>query len=288
MVREFSIRDVKIGGKNPLVLIAGPDVLEDIETSILIARTLKKLTSDAGIGFIFKASYDKGNRGESASYRGPMMEKGLETLDSIRTQVDVPITTDAHNEEEVRRVAQVVDLVQIPAYLSMQTSLSIVAGETGKPLNVKKGQFLSPKQLAGIGRKIEATGNTSLMFTERGTFLGYGDLAADFRSLPRIREMGYPVVLDPTHIIRYPGTSSSDPAGGEPEYAPHLSRAGAAAGIDALFIETHPEPRTAACDGCSMMRLSYMTDLINQVAAIDKMVKGWDLLPRARDEHGFV
>lgn len=288
MVREFDIRGVKVGGSNPVVLIAGPDVLEDAPTALEIAGQLKKLCQKHGIGYVFKASYDKGNRGEVQSYRGPMMEEGLKILDKVRQVHDIPVTTDGHCAEEIEAVGKVVDLVQVPAYLSMQTSLTLTAGRTGKAVNIKKGQFLSPAQLAGVARKFESTGNQRLMFTERGTTFGYSDLVADFRSLPRIRRMGYPVVLDPTHIIRYPGISSALPNGGEPEYAPHLARSGAAAGIDALFIETHPEPRRAACDQCSMVRLSYMDELIEQVATIDRLVKKWNLLPRERDEHGFV
>jgi 2-dehydro-3-deoxyphosphooctonate aldolase (KDO 8-P synthase) len=198
------------------------------------------------------------------------------------------VLTDVHSEDEARLAGEVVDVVQIPAYLSQQTSLSLTVARTGRAVNIKKGQFLAPRAVVGIASKIESAGNPRIFVTERGTTFGYSDLVADFRSLPLVRSLGYPVVLDATHLIRYPGISSSDPAGGEPEYVPHLCRAAVAAGCDGLFIETHPEPRLAGCDACSMLKLSYVPELLEQVAAIDRMVKKWNLGIRIRDEHGFV
>jgi 2-dehydro-3-deoxyphosphooctonate aldolase (KDO 8-P synthase) len=288
-VREVKVGNVLIGGeRNPVVIIAGPDVLEEESEAIEIARTLHDACKKVGLPYVFKASYDKGNRGESESYRGPMIQKGLETLDRIRKTVGCPVLTDVHSEDEARQAGEVVDIIQLPAYLCMQTALTIAIAKTGKAVNIKKGQFLAPRAIAGIARKIEQAGNDRVFVTDRGTTFGYSDLVADFRNLPIIRSLGYPVVLDPTHIIRYPGISSSDPAGGEPEFVPHLCRAAVASGCDALFIETHPEPRRSRCDAASMLRLGYMPELLTQVAAIDKLVKSWDLSVRARDSHGFV
>lgn len=287
-VREVVVGDVRIGGGNPLVLIAGPCVLEGREAALEVAARLRELVDELGIPWIFKASYDKANRGESASYRGPLAGDGLAILAEVRERFNVPVLTDAHDPQEAEEVGKVVDVIQVPAYLSMQTPLALAAGRTGKAVNVKKGQFLSPQALAGIVRKIESTGNRRILLTERGTTFGYGDLVADFRSLPLMRGLGCPVVLDPTHIIRRPGIPSSDPRGGDPEFVPHLSRAGVAAGIDALFIETHLSPERALCDACSMLRFDYLRLLLEQCIAIDRLVKGWDLSLRTRRPDGFV
>ena len=288
-VREVKIRHVTIGGKaNPCAIIAGPDVLESMDEALHIATELKAICERVGLPFIFKASYDKGNRADSKSYRGPLIEKGLAQLAEIRSKVGCPVLTDVHSEEEAKIAGEVVDVIQLPAYLCMQTALTLAIARTGKAVNVKKGQFAPPRAMASVAKKIESVGNMNVFITERGASFGYSDLVADFRNLPLTRSLGYPVVLDPTHIIRYPGISAQVPEGGEPEYVPHLCRAGVAAGCDALFIETHPEPRKAACDAASMIRLAYLPELLKQVAAIDKLVKSWDLSVRGRDEHGFV
>ncbi len=287
-MREVAIRDVRIGGDNPLALIAGPCVIESREQVMEIAGRIRDLVDELGIAWVFKASYDKANRGESASYRGPLVGDGLDLLAEVREKFDVPILTDAHDPQEAEVIGRVADVVQIPAYLSMQTPLALAAGKTGKVINVKKGQFLGASAMEGVIRKIESTGNDRIMLTERGSTFGYSDLVADYRSLPRMRAMGCPVVLDPTHIIRKPGIPSKDPAGGDPEYVPHLSRAGVAAGIDALFIETHLSPERAMCDACSMLRFDYLKELLQQCIAIDRLVKPWDLSARGRREDGFV
>lgn len=288
-VREVKVGNVKIGGKgNPCAIIAGPDVLEELDEAIHIASEMKKICERVGLPYIFKASYDKGNRADSKSYRGPLIEKGLAQLAEVRKKVGCPVLTDVHSEDEAKVAGEVVDVIQLPAYLCMQTALTLAIARTGKPVNVKKGQFAPPRAMASIAKKIESVGNQNVFFTERGATFGYSDLVADFRTLPLIRSLGYPVVLDPTHIIRYPGISAQVPEGGEPEYVPHLCRAGVAAGCDALFIETHPEPRKAACDAASMIRLKYVGEMLEQVAAIDKLAKTWDLGVRGRDEHGFV
>ena len=279
---------IKIGGGNPLVLIGGPCVLEEKEINFQIARDLKEICLELEIPYIFKASYDKGNRGVNTSYRGPMIEDGLAELSEIRSEFGLPIVTDVHNETEAAKAGKIVDLLQIPAYLCMQTSLIEAAAKTGKPLNIKKGQFLSPFNVSGIIEKVESFNNDQLMITERGTVFGYNNLVSDFKALPAIRSANVPVVFDPTHIIRKPGISSSAPEGGSPEFVPHLTRAAVASGIDVLFIETHPDPEHARCDACSMYPLHHMRELLTQVKAIDTMVKKWDLGLKPKNERGFL
>lgn len=280
--------DFSIGGDNPLCLIAGPCVLEDPEVALEVATNLRDLTKKLGINYIFKASYDKMNRGNARSYRGPMASEGLKIHETIQRELGVPTLTDVHSAEEATRVGEIVDIVQIPAYLCMQTDISEAAAKTGKVINIKKGQFLDPYAMKGILSKFADFGNEKVLITERGTTFGYNNLVSDLKCLPILRSMGVPVVFDPTHIIRRPGISSSKPEGGEPEFVPHLTRAAVAAGVDALFIETHPEPRLAGCDSCSMYRTGYMETLLEQVSQIDQMVKGWDLGIQSRDSHGFV
>lgn len=283
-----NVGKIKIGAGNPLVLIAGPCVLEDKEINFHIARELKEICLELEIPYIFKASYDKGNRGVNTSYRGPMIEDGLAELAEIRSEFGMPIVTDVHSETEAVKAGKIVDLLQIPAYLCMQTSLIEAAAKTGKPLNIKKGQFLSPFNVSGIIEKVESFNNDQLMITERGTVFGYNNLVSDFISLPAIRSANIPVVFDPTHIIRKPGISSSVPEGGSPEFVPHLTRAAVASGIDVLFIETHPNPENARCDACSMYPLHHMRELLTQVKAIDNMVKKWDLGLKPKNERGFL
>lgn len=280
--------DFAIGGDNPLCLIAGPCVLEDADTAMRVAEEVKGLCSELGISYVFKSSYDKMNRGNARSYRGPDPEEGLRIHARIRAELGVPTLTDVHSAAEAKMAGEVVDIVQIPAYLCMQTDLAEAAARTGKVVNVKKGQFLDPFAMKGILSKFEDFGNTKVLITERGTTFGYNNLVSDLKCLPILRAMGAPVVFDPTHIIRRPGIPSGKPEGGEPEYVPHLTRAAVAAGIDALFIETHPEPRTAGCDSCSMYRTGYLKELLTQVTQLDALVKTWDLGIRPRDQHGFV
>ncbi len=281
------VRKVVVGG-DKLVLIGGPCVLEDEAVNHEVASTLSAICEELGIGYIFKASYDKGNRGVHTSYRGPMLERGLELLAEIRKEHSVPVLTDVHSEEEARRAAGVVDMLQIPAYLCMQTSLVTAAAETGKPVNVKKGQFLAPWNVEGIITKVTSCGNESLMLTERGTVFGYNYLVWDVRSLPIMRSFGRPVAIDATHIVRKPGLPSSSPQGGEPEYVPYIVRAAVAAGVDAIFLETHPCPRCARCDASSMIPLSRVKDVLEQAVRLDAVVRAYDESPWRRDEEGFV
>lgn len=286
--RTVAIGDVVIGGGGPLAVIGGPCVLEDREVNLLIARRLKEITTRLGLPYIFKASYDKGNRAVSTSYRGPMLDAGLRLLAEIREEVGVPVLTDVHSEAEAERAAAVVDVLQVPAYMCMQTSLIEAVARTGRAVNVKKGQFLTPGAVEGIVQKVRSCGNERLLLTERGTTFGYQNLVSDMRALPIMRATGCPVVFDPTHVIRRPGISSSAPEGGEPEFVPHLTRAAVAAGVDALFIETHPDPRTASCDASSMYPLDLVEELLTQATSLHELVGTWDLGIRPRGTNGFL
>lgn len=281
------IGDVSIGDGG-LTLIGGPCVLESFEEALDIAMKLKDICSRKGIGYIFKASYDKGNRGSGKSYRGPMLEKGLELLAQVGEKAEVPVITDVHSETEAVKASSFVQALQIPAYLSMQTSLAEACGKTGLPVNVKKGQFLHPSAMENIAKKVEDAGAAGVMLTERGTTFGYRYLVSDMTCLPVMRSMGYPVVFDATHIVRYPGISSSLPEGGGPEFVPSLVRAAVASGIDALFLETHPQPSSAACDACSMIPLGWIEEILDQAVTLQRLVHGWNLSLPARGSDGFV
>ncbi|RKY86817.1 3-deoxy-8-phosphooctulonate synthase [candidate division KSB1 bacterium] len=273
-MRIVKINNIKIGAKNPLCLIAGPCVIEGEEIVLRIATKIKKITEKLNMPFIFKSSYKKDNRSSAESYQGPGLEKGLKILEKVKKKLDVPVLSDVHGIEEVDVAAEVLDVIQIPAYLSMQTSLTLKVGKTGKPVNVKKGQFLHPLDMKNVIGKLEFTGNYNILLTERGSCFGYRQLVADMKSLPMMRSLGYPVVLDSTHIIRNYGISSSAPAGGSPEYIPHISRAGVAAGCDAIFIETHDNLCEALCDASSMLPLEKLKDLLAQLIEIDHIVRG--------------
>ncbi len=291
-MRTRSVRiegfDIAIGSDHPLCVISGPDVLEDLDSALVIARNVKSLCDRHGFGYVFKASYDKGNRAKSGSYRGPMLEKGLALLSRVRDEVGCPVLTDVHSVEEAAVAGEVVDIVQVPAFLCMQTEVVHAAARTGRVVNLKKGQFLDPWAAQSLAAKAMETGNDKILLTERGTTFGYQNLVSDIRCLPIMRSTGCPVVYDPTHIIRRPGLPASAPEGGQPEFVPHLTRAAVAAGVDALFLETHPEPRLAGCDQSSMLRLSYMPEILDQAARLHALVREWDLGIRGRDQYGFV
>jgi 2-dehydro-3-deoxyphosphooctonate aldolase (KDO 8-P synthase) len=272
-VGEPGVEPVTVGGGS-LVLIGGPCVIEGEALALRTADRLTRETAALGIGFIYKSSYAKENRGTERNFRGLGAAEGLEILAKVRREVGVPVLSDVHAETEIPAAAEVLDVLQIPAYLCQQTGLVIAAAATGRALNVKKGQFLAPENMAGVVSKVESAGNHRLLLTERGSCFGYNRLVCDYRSLPIMRALGYPVVFDATHIIRLYGIPSSDPRGGEPEYAPMLARAAVAAGTDAVFIETHPEPSRALCDAASMLALETMPRLLAQLAAIHATVRG--------------
>ncbi|MDO9390707.1 MAG: 3-deoxy-8-phosphooctulonate synthase [bacterium] len=273
MTRQLNIGKVKIGGGAPLALIAGPCVMEDESVVLKTAEEIKKIADKLKINLIFKSSYKKDNRSSAKSYQGPGLEAGLKLLEKVKKQFDLPILSDVHYPEEVAACAQVLDVIQIPAYLCMQTELTLQIAKTGKVVNVKKGQFLAPEDVGHIVKKIEETGNTNILLTERGTSFGYHNLVVDFKSLPIMRSLGYPVVFDVTHTIRKYGKPSSDPKGGSPEFIEPLARAGVACGCDAIFIETHPRPCEAKCDAASMLELSKLERLVESLMELDAVTR---------------
>lgn len=244
-----------------LTIIAGPCVIESEKLCRLIARKMVPLCADLGINYIFKASYDKANRTSSTSFRGPGIAKGLEVLARIREKYQIPVLTDIHNEIQTRLAAEVVDILQVPAFLCRQTDLLAAAVETGRIVNVKKGQFLSPAEMEQVVRKVEAFGGKRLMLTERGTTFGYNNLVSDMRAIPIMKKFGYPIVFDATHSVQMPG-GSGDRSGGNATFAPLLARCAITAGADAIFVETHPDPSKALSDGPNMVPLRQMPALL--------------------------
>ena len=271
--REVTIGNVTIGRGRPLALISGPCVIEDRDTVLRTAEAVCEITSRLGIPYIFKSSYEKDNRGRLGNYIGPGFEEGLAILSEVKERFGVPVTSDVHREEDVGATAQVLDLMQIPAYLCQQTSLVTRIAKTMRAVNVKKGQFLAPEGMDSPVSKCFEVGNENVMVTERGTCFGYNRLVSDLRCIPIMQDLGVPVVYDPTHIVRLYGISSSDPAGGEPQYVPSMTRAAVAAGVNALFIETHPDRWSARCDAASMLDLDKLEPLLKQVLAIAAVVR---------------
>jgi len=272
-MKTIKIKNIEIGYKSKIALIAGPCVLEDEAVVLRTAEEVKKIADRLKMPFIFKASYKKDNRSSAKSYQGPGLQKGLEMLEKVKKKFEIPVLSDIHYPEEVEAAAEVLDIIQIPAYLCMQTELTLKVAKTGRVVNVKKGQFLAPADVGHIVKKIEEAGNERILLTERGTCFGYHNLVVDFRSLPIMRSLGYPVVFDVTHTIRKYGKPSSDPAGGSPEFIEPLARAGVACGCDAIFIETHPNPCEAKCDAASMLPLSRLKRLLESLVEIDVVTK---------------
>ena len=267
------VSGIKIGGENPLALIAGPCVIETEDIVMQTAEQIKTITDKLNIPLIFKSSYLKDNRSSANTYQGPGVEKGLKILQRVKEQFKVPVLSDIHDMHDAEACGEVLDIIQIPAYLSMQTGLTLEVAKTGRVVNVKKGQFLHPGDMQNVINKIEGEGNQKIILTDRGTFFGYHNLVLDMRNLKVMRDLGYPVMLDPTHAIRKYGVSSSDKRGGAKEYIFGLSRAGTAAGIDAIFIETHPDCDNALCDAASMLPIQRLEALLTQVKNIDELVK---------------
>jgi len=272
VTRTVNVKGVIAGGNNPPVIIAGPCVIEDEETTLYTAEKLKEMCSSLGLQFIFKSSYDKANRTSLASFRGPKIDKGLRILSDVKKKFNVPIISDVHSIEEVKPAAEVLDALQIPAFLCRQTDLILEASNTGKPVNIKKGQFLAPWDMRNIIEKVTSTGNHNLLITERGTSFGYNNLVVDFRGLPIMRSFGYPVVFDVTHSLQLPGGQGKS-SGGQREFAEPLARAAVAVGVDGLFMEVHPEPEKALCDGPNMIRLDEVEKLLKTIKAIDQIVR---------------
>lgn len=266
------VGSVVIGGGRPFVLIAGPCVIESRKMTLRIARALKEITAQVKVPLVFKASYDKANRTSIKSFRGPGWAEGLDILAEVRREFKVPVLSDVHTPLEIEQAAAVLDVLQIPAFLCRQTDLLLEAGKTGKAVNIKKGQFLAPWDMAQVVKKVESTGNRNILLTERGTSFGYNTLVSDFRSLSIMRETGYPVVFDATHSVQQPGGLGTA-SGGQREYIPLLSRAAVAAGCDAVFMEVHPNPKKALSDGPNMLPLSALKKLLVDLQATDRIVK---------------
>lgn len=273
MTREIRIKNIPLGGNNPLVLIAGPCVIEGLDVTLHVAGALKEIASSLSIPYIFKTSYDKANRSSLDSYRGPGLKKGLEILQEVKEKLTIPVLSDVHRFEEIESAATVLDVIQIPALLSRQTDLIIKVAETGRAVNIKKGQFMSPHEVKNIIDKVTSTGNHQVLVTERGFSFGYNNLVADMRSLVILHTFGYPVVFDATHSVQLPGGLGSA-SGGQREFVTYLSRAATAVGIDALFVEVHPQPDSALCDGPNMLELNDLPSLLKQIQSIDHVVKG--------------
>ncbi|TNC49027.1 3-deoxy-8-phosphooctulonate synthase [Rubellimicrobium rubrum] len=270
--RDVRVRDLVIGNDRPLTVIAGPCQLEGRDHALRIAETMARACADAGAGYVFKASYDKANRTSLSGRRGLGMEDGLRVLADVRDNIGCPVLTDIHGPDQCAPVAEACDILQIPAFLCRQTDLLLAAGRTGAVINIKKGQFLAPWDMANVVQKVESTGNERILLTERGVSFGYNTLVTDMRGLPIMARTGYPVVMDATHAVQQPGGQGSS-SGGQREFAPVLARAAVSLGIAAVFIETHETPDQAPSDGPNMIPLDRMASLIASLMAFDRLAK---------------
>ena len=266
------VADFEIGAGNPLALLAGPCVLESLERCLYIGRTIRDITRQLGIPYVFKASFDKANRSSFNGFRGPGLVKGLEMLQTIKDELGVPTITDIHTEAQAAPAAKVADILQIPAFLCRQTDLLYTAAQTGRVINVKKGQFLAPKDMRNVVDKLLEGGNSNILLTERGASFGYNNLVVDMRSFPIMRSFGYPVVFDATHSVQLPGGAGTSSAGNR-EYVEYLARAAVGAGVDALFMEVHDNPEEALCDGPNSVYLDKLEDLLKDALAIYNIVR---------------
>ena len=267
-----TVGKVKIGGGKPIVLIAGPCVIESQSHVLNTAEKIKRAASDADIPFIFKASYDKANRSSIDSFRGPGLIKGLQSLETIKQQLNVPVLSDVHTEEEIEPASQVLDVLQIPAFLCRQTNMIIKAAKTGCSVNVKKGQFMAPWDMKNVVDKLSHSGCKKILLTERGFTFGYNNLVVDMRSLVLMRNLGYPIIFDATHSLQLPG-GKGNKSGGQKELIPDLVRGAVAVGCDAIFMEVHPNPDKAKYDGPNMLKLSQLPELLKQIKTLDLAVK---------------
>ena len=272
--REIPLGSLRLGGGNPLFLIAGPCVIESEIHARVMAEKIAKIASDAGIPYIFKASYDKANRSSIKAFRGPGLKEGLRILDKIKSELKVPILTDIHEESQAKPAAEVCDVLQIPAFLARQTDLLIAAGKTGRVINVKKPQFLSPWDMGNVTEKLESTGNSKIVLTERGASFGYQNLVVDMRSFPIMQRTGYPVVFDVTHSVQLPG-GQGNASGGQPQFIEPLARAAVAAGVDGIFLETHDNPAKALSDGPNALPLSQLKALLMKLKGLSTVVRRW-------------
>lgn len=273
---QVNVADLTIGNDCPLTVIAGPCQLESADHAQMIAGTMAEICARHGAQYVFKASYDKANRTSLSGKRGPGMEAGLKVLADLRGTMGLPVLTDVHSEAQCAPAAEAVDILQIPAFLCRQTDMLLAAGATGAAINVKKGQFLAPWDMAPLVAKIESTGNRRILLTERGASFGYNTLVTDMRSLPQMARTGYPVVMDATHSVQQPGGLGGS-SGGQREFAPVMARAAVAVGVGAVFMETHQDPDNAPCDGPNMIRLEDMERLIETLMALDRIAKATPL-----------
>jgi len=274
-IREISAGNIKIGSNNPLAFIAGPCVIESEESTLKAAYQIKEISDSQQIPVIFKSSYDKANRSSVNSFRGPGIKEGLKILSRVRAETGLAILSDVHSIEEISPASEVLDIIQIPAFLSRQTDLIVAAAGTGKPVNIKKGQFLAPGDMVNTIEKAASTGNQNILITERGVSFGYNNLVVDMRSIPIMQGFGYPVIYDATHSVQLPGGQGSC-SGGQREFIEPLSRSAVAAGCDAVFMEIHENPDKAPCDGPNMLPIEKFSELAGRLMELHKLVKGWE------------
>ena len=271
-MNTVQVGNFSIGNGQPLALLAGPCVLEGLERCLLLGRTIKEITGRLGMPYVFKASFDKANRSSFNGFRGPGLKKGLEMLKTIKDELQVPIVTDVHTEEQIKPVSKVADIIQIPAFLCRQTDLLYAAAQSGCVVNVKKGQFMAPGDMRNVVDKLHEGGCAQMLLTERGATFGYNNLVVDMRTFPIMRSFGYPVVFDGTHSVQLPGGAGTCSAGNR-EFVPNLVRAAVGAGVDALFMEVHDNPEEALCDGPNMVYLDKLEDLLKDAIAIHEVVR---------------
>jgi 2-dehydro-3-deoxyphosphooctonate aldolase (KDO 8-P synthase) len=272
--REIQLGTLRLGGGNPLFLIAGPCVIESEAHARLMAERVAKIAADAGVPYIFKASYDKANRSSVKAFRGPGLTEGLRILGKIKSDLGVPVLTDIHEASQAAPSAEIVDILQIPAFLSRQTDLLVAAAKTGRVVNVKKAQFLSPWDMGNVAEKIAAGGNQKIILTERGASFGYNNLVVDMRTFPVLAKFGYPVVYDVTHSVQLPG-GQGHASGGQPEFIEPLACAGVATGVDGIFLETHDNPAAALSDGPNALPLSQLPQLLVRLKELSTLVRRW-------------
>jgi 2-dehydro-3-deoxyphosphooctonate aldolase (KDO 8-P synthase) len=271
---EISLGSLRLGAGNPLFVIAGPCVIESEAHARKMAECVSRIAADAGVPYIFKASYDKANRSSVKAFRGPGLSEGLRILGKIKSELHVPILTDIHEASQAAPAAEVADILQIPAFLARQTDLLIAAAKTGRVINIKKAQFLSPWDMGNVAEKVASSGNRNIIVTERGASFGYNNLVVDMRTFPVLREFGYPVVYDVTHSVQLPG-GQGHASGGQPEFIETLARAGVAAGIDGVFLETHENPAAALSDGANALPLSELGQLLGRLKELSTLVRRW-------------
>jgi 2-dehydro-3-deoxyphosphooctonate aldolase (KDO 8-P synthase) len=272
--REIRIGHVRLGGSAPLVLIAGPCVIESEAHAMRMGESIAKIAGELKVPYIFKASYDKANRSSLSSYRGPGIAEGLRVLRKIKEQFKLPILTDIHDVSQVGPAAEVADALQVPAFLSRQTDLLLAAGQSGRAVNLKKGQFLAPWEMGNAVEKVASTGNKDIFLTERGTSFGYQNLVVDMRTFPILRKLGYPVVFDVTHSVQLPGGEGKS-SGGQPEFIEPLARAGVAIGVDGIFLEVHDNPPAALSDGTNALPLGQLHALLSRLTELGAITRRW-------------